>query len=215
MEKCRAITQELIRHPFTEPFLRPVDPVADHIPDYFRKIKQPMDFQTVISKLDSRSYATWKDWAADVHLIFANCVTYNGPKSYFGSVAKCLRKRFDRFILPMKLHDYDGWADHAAALHARLSKALRASPPEMRKLLPPGSLSLPDTVSNGDYEQLAVKLSLLKNPGQMRQILQILTMFGFEVPPATKTKKSEFNIKLLPLQAVRALQKYVNEGELT
>jgi hypothetical protein len=168
-----------------------------------------MDFQTVVSKLDSGSYATWKEWSADVHLIFANCIAYNGPESYFGSVARCIRKRFDKLVLPIKLSDYDGWADHA-----RLSSALRASPPEMRRLLPPGSLDIPDTVSERDYERLAVSLSLLKDPGQMREILQILTIFGFEVPPPTKTKKSEFNIKLLPVQAVRALQGYVAETEL-
>jgi hypothetical protein len=48
-----AIPQELIGHPFAEPFLRPV---ADHISDYFQQIKQPMDFQTVISVFRERQF---------------------------------------------------------------------------------------------------------------------------------------------------------------
>jgi hypothetical protein len=49
----KAIPPELIEHPFTEPFRRPVDPAADYIPDDFWKIKRSMDFLKVISKLDS------------------------------------------------------------------------------------------------------------------------------------------------------------------
>jgi hypothetical protein len=68
---------------------------------------------------------------------------------------------------------------------------------------PPGSLTLPDR----DSEELAVRISLRNDSGQTREVLQMLKIFRFEVAAATKTKKSEFNIKLLPVQAVNALRR--------
>ncbi|KAF9014933.1 Bromodomain-containing protein [Cyathus striatus] len=73
------------------PFLRPVDPVALNIPHYPSIIKHPMDISTVERKLASSNpqkldpnpnnprYFNVDEFVADVRLIFANCVTFNGP----------------------------------------------------------------------------------------------------------------------------------------
>lgn len=59
-----------------KPFRTPVDPVADGVPDYFDKVKQPMDLTTVRSKMDSSAYGTAEAFASDVRLIVENCKMY-------------------------------------------------------------------------------------------------------------------------------------------
>ncbi|CCI41000.1 unnamed protein product [Albugo candida] len=57
------------------PFLKPVD--LTHFPDYRIKILRRMHLFGVQKKLKSGSYATLEDFAADVRLVFSNCLVYN------------------------------------------------------------------------------------------------------------------------------------------
>lgn len=58
-------------------FYEPVDPEALGIPDYFDKIKQPMDLSTVRKKFDKKEYQTPSQFAEDVRRMFTNCYRYN------------------------------------------------------------------------------------------------------------------------------------------
>ena len=41
------IMQQMLNHKYAVPFLQPVDPVRDGAPDYFTRIKHPMDLGTI------------------------------------------------------------------------------------------------------------------------------------------------------------------------
>ncbi|KAJ4864925.1 bromodomain-containing protein [Trichoderma breve] len=58
------------------PFREPVDPVEDGVPDYFDKVKKPMDLSTVKQKMDQKQYTTEEEFLVDVRQIFDNCFTY-------------------------------------------------------------------------------------------------------------------------------------------
>ncbi|RFU74828.1 tfiid associated [Trichoderma arundinaceum] len=58
------------------PFREPVEPVEDGVPDYFDKVKKPMDLNTVKQKMDQKQYASEEEFLADVRQIFENCFTY-------------------------------------------------------------------------------------------------------------------------------------------
>ena len=45
--RCIQILDLLMEDENAWPFLKPVDPVADHCPSYFDVIKNPMDFGTI------------------------------------------------------------------------------------------------------------------------------------------------------------------------
>jgi hypothetical protein len=75
---------------------------------------------------------------ADVHVILTNWIAHGGAEWHFKNVGKCIRKSFDKLILPIKRRDYDGWPGQLK-LQIRLFDALRASLPEMQ--LQPDSLS--------------------------------------------------------------------------
>jgi hypothetical protein len=48
---------------------------------YFEIIKNPMDLSTAQAKLAGGLYASRQDFADDMHLIVANCHTFNLPGS--------------------------------------------------------------------------------------------------------------------------------------
>nr|XP_019043571.1 transcription initiation factor TFIID subunit 2 [Kwoniella bestiolae CBS 10118]OCF22501.1 transcription initiation factor TFIID subunit 2 [Kwoniella bestiolae CBS 10118] len=66
-------------------FLKPVDPIADGCPTYLDEIKQPMDFGTIVKKIDGRKYKTLGQFARDIELVFANCRQFNPP----GEITQC------------------------------------------------------------------------------------------------------------------------------
>ncbi|KAF4977588.1 hypothetical protein FZEAL_5902 [Fusarium zealandicum] len=58
------------------PFRDPVEPSEDGVPDYFDKVKRPMDLTTVKAKMDRKEYTSDEDFLTDVRQIFDNCFTY-------------------------------------------------------------------------------------------------------------------------------------------
>ena len=63
------------------PFMKPVEPEAQGIPDYLEIIKEPMDFGTIQNKLKDRAYASPLGFRDDVRQVFENCMRYNPPGS--------------------------------------------------------------------------------------------------------------------------------------
>ena len=70
----------LQNHKWAGPFLRPVDPVALNIPDYFSIIKQPMDLGTIQKNIENHILTSKEEFAAAVQLVFSNAVLYNKPQ---------------------------------------------------------------------------------------------------------------------------------------
>ena len=72
-----SVLRVLWRHQFAWPFLKPVDPEALHLPDYFKIVKNPIDMSTIKWKLDSFAYTCAKECVDDFNLLFSNCYLYN------------------------------------------------------------------------------------------------------------------------------------------
>lgn len=74
---CENVLREIAALPDAEPFLSPVDPEADGLPDYFTYIDSPMDLGTVLENLDAgEHYATAHDVYSDVINVWRNCLIY-------------------------------------------------------------------------------------------------------------------------------------------
>lgn len=56
-------------------FTKPVD--TEEVPDYNMIIKQPMDLETMMTKIDMHSYLCARDFLDDVDLICQNALEYN------------------------------------------------------------------------------------------------------------------------------------------
>ncbi|DAZ96791.1 TPA: hypothetical protein N0F65_005789 [Lagenidium giganteum] len=73
-------------------------PVTEDIaPQYFTFIKNPMDFGTMMENL--AKYKSFKDYFADVRLVFHNAIVYNTWESGIGELVITLQKNLNKFLL--------------------------------------------------------------------------------------------------------------------
>ncbi|GKT92965.1 ankyrin repeat-containing protein [Colletotrichum tofieldiae] len=92
------------------PFKEPVDPVEDGVPDYFDKVKKPMDLNTVKAKMSRHEYQTEDEFAADVRQIFDNCYTYWSKGDPMWAACEKFQKTFE---------------EKYAQMHKNISKMMR------------------------------------------------------------------------------------------
>lgn len=75
----RDICAKLARNKQFFMFTKPVD--VEEVPDYLDIIKEPMDLETLMSKIDKHSYICARDFLDDIDLIVRNALEYNPDKS--------------------------------------------------------------------------------------------------------------------------------------
>jgi len=93
---CNGILKELFtkRHSaYTWPFQTSVD--AKTLPDYYVKIKQPMDLGTMRMKMENREYDSAEEFRSDIQLVIDNCRKYNPVSHEIIGMAKKLEDTFN------------------------------------------------------------------------------------------------------------------------
>ena len=98
MEACRKVLKSLMGHRYAFPFNVPVDPVALKIPDYFQIITQPMDFGTILQKVNNEQYDDMEEFCSDMELVFGNACTYNRPTSDVYIMAETLKNLYKKKV---------------------------------------------------------------------------------------------------------------------
>lgn len=61
------------------------------VPDYLEFISHPMDFSTMLSKLEAHAYRSVADLETDFNLMVSNCLLYNAKDTVFHRAALRLR----------------------------------------------------------------------------------------------------------------------------
>lgn len=84
----KPLLNDLIHHPASWPFRKPVDPVE--VPDYLSVITSPMDLSTMSKRLESEHYKSISEFTADLKLIADNCRKYNDPDTTYYKNANIL-----------------------------------------------------------------------------------------------------------------------------
>ncbi|KAI4468299.1 aaa domain-containing [Holotrichia oblita] len=74
----REICKKLANNRLFYMFTKPVD--TEEVPDYPTIIKQPMDLETMMTKVDFHQYECAKDFLNDIELIVQNALEYNPAK---------------------------------------------------------------------------------------------------------------------------------------
>ncbi|OAA54833.1 transcription regulator [Niveomyces insectorum RCEF 264] len=77
------------------PFRDPVDPSSEGIPDYFQKVKRPMDLSTIKDNLDNGRYKSQEEFAADMRQIFTNVYLYWKKSDPIWTVCERFEKTFE------------------------------------------------------------------------------------------------------------------------
>ena len=79
----REILAKLARNKLFYMFTRPVD--IEEVPDYLEIIQQPMDLETMMTKIDRYAYESAKDFLTDIELICSNALEYNPNRDAKGA----------------------------------------------------------------------------------------------------------------------------------
>uniref|UniRef100_UPI00358FDFD2 bromodomain-containing protein 2-like n=1 Tax=Myxine glutinosa TaxID=7769 RepID=UPI00358FDFD2 len=91
----------LWEHHCAWPFHQPVDSVSLKLPDYHKKIKQPMDMGTIKKRLESNYYWTANECIQDFNTMFTNCYIYNKPTDDIVGMTQTLEKHFLQKVVEM------------------------------------------------------------------------------------------------------------------
>ena len=81
----REILAKMARNKLFYMFTRPVD--TKEVPDYLDIIQQPMDLETMMTKIDQHAYESAHDFLADIERICSNALEYNPDLSPEGELA--------------------------------------------------------------------------------------------------------------------------------
>ncbi|XP_065346456.1 bromodomain-containing protein 4-like [Cloeon dipterum] len=139
---CRPYVLELIKKEiekrwnkdYMEPFQEPVNEITLDLPDYYFKIKHPMDMGTVLKRLQHKYYADPSECYNDMKLVVENCMIFNDPDSYVVGQAKILSSEIEEIERTLPHHrKYTAWVDSEGNIlnegSSRSRKRSESAPP--------------------------------------------------------------------------------------
>ena len=88
----REILAKMARNKLFYMFTRPVD--IKEVPDYLDIIRQPMDLETMMTKIDQHAYESAKDFLTDIEQICLNALEYNPDRNPEGESRPCCEGAF-------------------------------------------------------------------------------------------------------------------------
>ncbi len=100
LTQCRNLIEKLKNHQNAWPFKEPVD--SNLVPDYYNKITQPMDLQTLEKNLESGNYKNKNVFEKELRKIFSNAREYNKPGTIYYKFANTLEDFIEEDLKKMK-----------------------------------------------------------------------------------------------------------------
>lgn len=191
--------------------MRPVDPVALNIPDYFKIITHPMDFGTMRKKLTAGEYTDLDHFCADADLVFNNALNYNHPGSDVYVMAETLREFFEKKIRPVEERERKHRQKVAAG---GTDAASLPSPRPAGDPLPNGTIptvvrftTQVTPMNKGEVRQLSADISVLT--GKQRDgLIQVLQRCDPSLP---QEGEMQVNLTTLENSTLRQLEAYVQQ----
>ena len=99
------VIASLFARPESYAFREPVDWKGLNLLDYPDIVKHPRDLGTIRKRLENGAYANLEDVAADVRLVWSNCMLYNRDGSEYYHLADTFAKSFEEAYTALrKLH---------------------------------------------------------------------------------------------------------------
>jgi hypothetical protein len=126
MERCKAITENLMSRTALKEFCVPIPP--NLLRDYSRVISNPMDLQTVRRKIDRQQYSSRPEWYSDVSLVFDNALLYHKDNFFMRVLAEYGKTEFERLAVGMNEMAEDVWFEEVDRLSHKLTDLLGEPP---------------------------------------------------------------------------------------
>lgn len=95
------VSKEMIKLDCANPFLYPVNSLMQFVPEYYLIIENPMDFDTIIKRLEHYWYRSAKECIEDIRKIFQNCFKFNYENDKNYKSGRKLEAYFDQKLREM------------------------------------------------------------------------------------------------------------------
>lgn len=148
---CRKIIDKIWNLPISIFFHREVDPIQDQCPDYYDKIKRPMDLKKVKEKLESGQYPNVERFKDDMNQIWKNAMVYNAPDNPVHIIAHELKSVFGKESEFIPKNEIEAWIKKVVKRHKKLSDLTNHKVTSIQKAAP-------------DSTKRPFKLKLTRNP---------------------------------------------------
>lgn len=102
-----------------QPFVAPVDPIKQGVPQYFDYIKEPMDLGTMEKKLVGNEYDCVSQIVDDFNLIVSNCIIFNGEEALISKMALNIAQSLKKQLSNMPTYDATKKGSQAAEIANR------------------------------------------------------------------------------------------------
>ena len=98
------IIKKLLDHPLADNFnyVLNKENLGELYNEYMSKIKRPIDYNTILDKVNKNEYNTLDNFFNDIRLVFINCRDFNDKKSYLYQCANQMEDLFNIIIYPIQ-----------------------------------------------------------------------------------------------------------------
>ena len=127
---CLKVLNELVSWKISRPFLHPVDPEKDHAPDYYEKIRKPIDFETIRDNLKDGRYSSAEEFKDDVDQLCQNGIIYNGRHSLLGLFCADIKQFMQKKYSKKPQDKKDQWFKKLARASSKLRDHVQNAPTE-------------------------------------------------------------------------------------
>lgn len=209
IRRCLKILTSLKKHQYSFPFLKPVDPIALQVPDYFDIVKEPMDLGTVERNLRNGLYANPSQFASDIRKIWNNSFLYNAKGSDIYHMTVSMSNYFEKLFNEI---ESSSGTETYIELHKKVEK-LTKEIKELHTKNPSSNLKQHKNLSQ--LNEKPMTLQEKKNLGQNIRNLPAQYLRGvWEIVNDgilnQHKEELEFDIDTLPVKKCRELERYVN-----
>lgn len=196
--RCSELVATIKRHSKSGPFLQPVDPIAEGVPDYLSIIKEPMDLSTIEKKILGKEYSSFEDFDLDMNKMFDNALLYNKPGTFVNKLAEELKAYYEKVALDK--------GNSGQNLNKKGSKSARAYDSDRNKSKQKSSPNSAQPLTFSEMQRLSEQIRT-KLPS-----MYLLDVWKIVSPGQDNCQEDlNFEIDKLPPKVARELEAFVNQ----
>jgi bromodomain-containing factor 1 len=207
-EFCSEVLTDLLKpkhKAYNWPFLEPVDEAL--VPGYHAIIRNPMDLQTMRSKLDQRRYQSVDEFVGDLRLIVDNCFKFNAPGSEVYICGQELEHAVDAHMqkfMPVDIKGKIAELKKKIIAHTKEIKVLEA------KLAEQSGEKAPATRTYSISERISLGNAILgMNKAQTEHIARIIQKHS--AGEFVENDEIEVDLRLIPDVVAEEIDMYVKK----
>lgn len=212
-KKAIKITENLIKHPCSVSFRQPVVIGVEADPDYYARIKKPIDLTSILRKLKNDEYELISEWLIDVETCWWNCEQYQ-PDTLYAVCAHFMRNVFNHERKNMCI-SLAAWCSRIFDLRLKYATLEQKAPSKMRSYsisntIIPSEEKIESSFSGHEIQCLIIAIEMLTTQEEVQEIQKIITDSNIEIN--FLTDPVSFCLPRLPWRTLIKIQNYLQKA---